>query len=174
MPGRIVTRTRVRSFVPVSSGSDSHQCLPHGACSIAACFVAVTNRRLLARSTAFFGVPASRRQPDALERPDLLGDRALGRQALDRAGAVEAVDAAAVRDDVLRVGRLGDRAAVADDEDVRIRRRARRRRSSWIRFTQSSSVFELFAPIDAAGRDAHVRDDDVGARLGHPLRLPTD
>ena len=40
-----------------------------------------------------------------------------------------------------------------------------------MRATQSSSVFELFAPIDPAGRHAHVGDDQVGAGVGHALGL---
>src|SRR5262245_56650933 len=55
---------------------------------------------------------------DALERSNLFRDGALGRQPLHRARAVEAVDAAAVLQDVLGVRRLRDRPAVADDDDV--------------------------------------------------------
>src|SRR4051794_12382473 len=56
------------------------------------------------------------RQPD--EGPDLPDDRRLGGEALDAAGAEEPGDAARPGEDRRRVLRLGDRAAVAEDEDV--------------------------------------------------------
>ena len=42
---------------------------------------------------------------------------------------------------------------------------------AWMRVTQSSSVFDVFAPIVPPVVSAHVGDDDVRAGAGHPLRL---
>ena len=111
-----------------------------------------------------------RGQTDALEGADLLGDRALGRQPLYRTRAIEAVHAAAVRDDVLRVGRFGNRSAVADDQHVGVH--AARGVGDGLN-ARHAVVQRLrrLRPDGAAGRDAHVGDDDVGAGAGHPFRL---
>src|SRR5262245_12084381 len=57
---------------------------------------------------------------DTLEAANLFGYRPSGRQPLDRARAMEAVDPSAVRNDVVRAGRLRDRPAVTDDEHFRV------------------------------------------------------
>src|SRR5262245_6819383 len=59
-----------------------------------------------------------RRQPQRHELLDLLLDRDLGREALGRGGAVEAVEVAHTIEEVGRVLRERNRAAVAEDERV--------------------------------------------------------
>src|SRR5215468_10345216 len=55
---------------------------------------------------------------DPLELPCLLGQRGLRRQALHAGGAVEAVAVRAMFQDVRGILRHGDRAAVAEHDDV--------------------------------------------------------
>ena len=152
----------------VRPGSDSHQCLPHGANSTRA-FADVTNRSALIAS-ALHGAHASRCPSNALEHPDLLRDGAFSRKAFHGARAVEAVDAAALRDDVFRVGRLRDRAAVADDEDIRIHA-ARGVRDPLDPRDAVVQRLRALRPDRSSGGDAHVGDDEVGTRAGHALGL---
>src|SRR4051794_35271078 len=60
--------------------------------------------------------------PDRLEPAHVLGERHLGREPLHARGTEEADDADRARQDVLRVVRFGDGAAVAEDDDVGVDR----------------------------------------------------
>src|SRR5262245_24460523 len=74
-----------------------------------------------------------------LELPGRLGQRHLRRQALHAGGAVEAVALPAISQDVARVGRPGDRAAVAENDHVPVHRPGRRRP----RLDERHAVLEL-------------------------------
>ena len=107
---------------------------------------------------------------DCLERANLLGDRPLGGEPLDRARTVEAVHATAVADDELRVGRLRNRPAVADDQHVAIHAAG----GIGDGLNPHDAIVERLRALRAnrtARRHAHVRDDQIGAGIGHALRL---
>ena len=82
-------------------------------------------------------------------------------------GAEETGDAVGVREDVLGVLGLGDRAAVAEDDDVRADADGRRRASPGRARADSSSVSAVLAPIDPLVVRPRCGDEHVGAGLGH-------
>src|SRR5262249_30553966 len=97
--------------------------------------------------------------PDLLELPGRRGQRHLGRQTLHAGGAVEAVALPAVSQDEARVGRPGDRAAVAQDDDVPVHRPRGRRP----RIDQRHALLERDGGLGAdgaAGGQPEVTDDD--------------
>src|SRR5215471_4280742 len=107
---------------------------------------------------------------DPLELPCLLGQRELRRQALHAGGAVEAVALRAMLQDVGGVVRHGDRAAMAEDDDVGPHGARRGGPGFYARHAIGERQRGLGADR-AAGREAEMADDDVGAGLGHGFRL---
>ena len=101
-----------------------------------------------------------------LESLHVLGHGHLGRQPLHARGAVEAGDALRAVEHVLGVLGLGDRAAVAEHDHVgphRDRRVAHR-------LDLDHAVVERLRRLGAdraLGGQPHVRDEHVGAGLGH-------
>src|SRR6266851_3107337 len=107
---------------------------------------------------------------DALELPRLLDDRHLGRQTLHAGSPEEAVAIGAAVDHVGRVGRLGDRAAMAEHDYILAR--AAGRGGPVVDPPDAIVERQRRLRTDCAARgQAHVADDDVGARLGHVARL---
>src|SRR6266850_751434 len=110
----------------------------------------------------------SRRLPraDRLEFTNLSGERALDRKTLHRRSAVEAVTFARVFHDEIGIIRLGDGTAVGQNQDVRIDAERRCRPGIYLFRT----VFEPGRGVRtdrAAGGQAEVANDDVGARDRH-------
>src|SRR6478735_5799289 len=160
-PGDSVTSITTKVAQPVEGGSQRMPALPQSNC-VTATSSCSTNLLigLLLRSS----------DGDRLEAAHVLGHRDLGGQALHRGGAEEAGDPLGALDDVGGVVRLGDRAAVAEDEDVG----AHPSRRVVHLLDQGHAVVERLRRLGAdraAGGQAHVRDEDVGARLRHRDRL---
>src|SRR5947207_8843049 len=114
----------------------------------------------------------SRRLPraDRLEFTNLFRQCSLHRQALHRGSTVEAVALARVLHDEIGIIRLGDGAAMGQHEYVRID--AKRRRRPGIDLFRAA--FELWCGVRAdraAGGQAEMTDDDVGARDRHGASL---
>src|SRR5947209_6404990 len=82
------------------------------------------------RTPDIFDLPQRRRGSTAADRLEfacLFAQREFDRKALHRRGAVEAVAVSRMLENVFGVLGLGDRAAVAEDERVRLDRQRRRR-----------------------------------------------
>src|SRR5262245_26867984 len=110
------------------------------------------------------------RPPKTAETSDLLCDGGFGRQSFDRACAVETIDAIDVIDDVSRVLRFGDGAAMAKNNHVVAHRLARVHDAFDALDARVDRLRALGAYAATTGR-AHVRDHDVRARPRHHLRL---
>src|SRR5690554_6222470 len=90
-----------------------------------------------------------------LEGAGLFRQRQFHRQALHRGGAIEPMARGGVLEDVIGVPRLGDRAAVREDDDLGVHPQRR----LGPRIDQGRAVVELqrgFRPDRAAGGQAHV------------------
>ena len=83
----------------------------------------------------------------------------LGRETLDARRAEEAGDARRALEHVLRVLGLGDRAAVAEHDDVGLAPRSRRRASPARASPPRRAISAVFAPIDPLRGQSHVRDE---------------
>src|SRR5258708_33330499 len=118
LPGGIVTRTSCSAFASVRLARQSHSCRPQGSTSICASGEVTKWKQCAWHISLRLGLGGLLRQSQPLELLDLRLDRDLGREALGRARAVEAVDALDAVDDELRVLRHRDRAAVAEADHV--------------------------------------------------------
>ena len=128
---------------------------------------------LLALDVGFVDEPSAHtRSPslgsgrDRLEARDGLGQCDLGRKPLHARGAEEPDDTPSSLEHVGGVLRLGDRPAVAEDEDVRRDLDGR----VVHRLDEVDALVERSRRLRAdraSRRQAHVRDEDVGPGLGH-------
>src|SRR3954470_17244157 len=108
---------------------------------------------------------------NGLEALHVLGHCLLDGEAFHRRGAEEADDTFGALDHERGIVRLGDRAAVAEDEDVVVDafRRVVHLLDQW------HALLERLRRRRAdrtAGGETHVRHEHVGARLGHRRRSP--
>src|SRR4051794_1353110 len=111
-PGSGVTSITTRLFAPVLAGPQRQPIVPQSncSCSTSDCFTKV----LIALPPWRVG----RSDANRLETAHVLGHRDLGGQPFHRRGAEEADDSLGLSDHVGGVLGLGDRAAVAEDEDL--------------------------------------------------------
>src|SRR5581483_2245677 len=103
---------------------------------------------------------------DRLEFANLIRQRPLDRQSLHRGGAVEAMAVPGVLHDEIGIGRLGDRAAMREHEDIRIDAQGRSGPGADL----FRAVFQLQSSVRAdssAGGEAEMADDDIGPGNGH-------
>src|SRR3954447_800544 len=116
-PGSSVTSMTTSDFAPVFAGRQRQPIVPQSkpSCSTSAC---VTNLLITLLPGQASACPCAL-DGNCLEAAHVLGHRDLCREALHRGGAEEPDHALRARDHVGRVVRLGDRAAVAQHEDVR-------------------------------------------------------
>src|SRR5690606_28188286 len=112
---------------------------------------------------------------DGHELPGPLRQRDLGRQALHAGGAVEAVAVGTMAKDVAGVLRLCDGPAVAQHDHLGVHPQRGLRPCVDAGHAVVQSERRLRADRSAGG-EAHVTDDDVGARLRHlgGFLLPED
>src|SRR5215208_466357 len=154
-PGSSETSITTSCFDPVFAGRQRQPIVPqsNSSCSTSRCLTKVLNG-----SSSVDG--------NRLEAAHVLGHRDLGRQALHRRGAEEADDAVGVREDVCGVVGLGNRASVAQDENLRVDtlRGVVHRLHELHRLRE---CLRRFGADRTAGGEPHVRDEDVGACLGH-------